>query len=117
MKNFTLSVLMIFFSVGLSAQTYLIDEDFSSGVGTTPPSGWSNVQLYTVFPAIDFWHFDNPGSRNYFTPFDSSFAIFDSDSISNNGILENIALESPEFNTLGVNSVTLTFDYIFGVPL
>lgn len=98
----------------LFAQTNLINENFSSGSGSTPPTGWTNFQLYTTVPATDFWFFNNPGSRTTYAPFSGAFAIFDSDNYSNNAVFENIALVSPVFNTLGINTVNLLLDYQFG---
>ena len=79
----------------LFAQTNLINENFSSGSGSTPPTGWTNFQLYTTVPATDLWFFNNPGTRTTYSPISGAFAIFDSDNYSNNAVFENIALVSP----------------------
>lgn len=93
------------------AQTY-IDEDFSTGSVATPPTGWTNNHI-AGDPLIDVWNFDNPGSRTLNAPISDPAAIFDSDNLSNDGLAENAALESPTFDASGASVVILEFDHYF----
>ncbi|WP_276132304.1 PKD domain-containing protein [Polluticoccus soli] len=102
------------------AQTYYINENFNSlSAGSTTPSGWSN-NLISGSSSFDFFRFGqsgvfdavgNPGTR---TSNNSSVtgicAIFDSDNTSSGGGLENVALESPSFNTTGAVNVHVRWD-------
>ena len=97
----------------VKGQTYLVNESFTSASGSTPPSGWNNNQLYTTVAATDFWRFDNPGARTPGGSFAGTFAIFDDAAYSNDGVFENIALETPAFSTIGVVTCSLSFDYAF----
>jgi hypothetical protein len=45
----------------LLGQTYILNEDFVTATGTTPPSDWQNNTIEG--DDTDLWHFDNPGSR------------------------------------------------------
>lgn len=118
LSNFARRSFILLFSIigalHLQAQTYLINEDFSTGSGGTAPTGWSTEQLYTTYPGTDVWRFDNPGGRPTYSPLSGTFAVFDSDNYSNNGVFENIALQSPSFSTIGVPTVNLTLDIQFG---
>ncbi|MFK7926054.1 MAG: hypothetical protein AB8H47_29170, partial [Bacteroidia bacterium] len=89
----------------------LIDENFSSASGNTPPSGWSNIIINGV--STDVWRFDNSGARSMNTPMTAPFAIFDSDAYSNGGGLEEVSLESPVFNASSLGVLNLAFDYYF----
>ena len=53
-------------AVSANAQVYILNEDFSSASGTTPPNGWSNLTV--TGRATDLWRFDNPGSRTITYP-------------------------------------------------
>lgn len=86
-----------------------IDEDFSDASGSTPPPGWTNVVI-TGDPAVDQWRFDNPGDRTLPVFETEPSAIFDSDNISNNDQLEDVALVSPVFNAVNESTVYLRFD-------
>lgn len=103
--------LFLCFAFNAHAQTTIFTEDFSTASGQTPPTGWQNVQYYTIAAGTDFWRYDNPGARTPGGGFSGVFAIFDSDNYSNNGTLEDIGLVSDEFNTLGLEQVFITFDY------
>ena len=83
----------IFASLNLLSQTYILNEDFSSASGTTPPTGWVNSTVDGE--AEDLWHFDNPGSKVVNYPMIGTFAIFDSEGISRNQVPENVILETP----------------------
>ena len=97
------------------APAALIDEDFSDASGTTPPPGWTNVVI-AGNPATDQWRFDNPGERTDLTElFEEPLAVYDSDALSNDGIAENIAFESPVFDASDSTGVFLQFDqYYYG---
>ena len=90
----------------------LISEDFSTATGTTPPAGWTQ-NLIVGDPIDDQWRFDNPASRGLNAPISNPAAIFDSDFLSDNGLAENVALESPVFNASGNLIVGLVFDHYF----
>ena len=79
-------------------QTTFINEDFSTGVGTTPPAGWSSNDLInatsTPGPA---WRFDNPDGRTINAPLTAPIAICDSDFLGNGAIKSQ--LESPPSST------------------
>lgn len=45
----------------LHGQTFILNEDFSSSEGTTPPAGWHNGAV--VGGENDLWHFDNPANQ------------------------------------------------------
>ena len=81
-RLFFLIVALSVYSVTLG-QVYILNEDFVTASGTTPPLEWSNYKIEGS--ETDLWHFDNPGGRTINYPITSPFAIFDSDSISNNG--------------------------------
>ncbi len=107
-----LMVLALLAVVGKTrAQTYFINQNFSSASGSTPPTGWNSVLLAGV--ATDVWRFDNPGSRSPASPISSPFAIFDSDKYSTGSVAENVALETPAFNTTGTSVVRLKWDQHF----
>lgn len=110
-KLFTLLFLICGIATAQS-QTKFLTEDFTNGSGTTPPTGWTQNQLYTTSATTDFWEFSNPGARTPGGDFSGNFAIFDSDNYSNNAVFENIALESPSFSTQGYDTVWLKFDVV-----
>lgn len=103
--------LFLCFAFNAHAQTTIFTEDFSTASGQTPPTGWQNVQYYTTAAGTDFWRYDNPGARTPGGGFSGVFAIFDSENYSNNGALEDIAIESPAFSTAGHDRVFLSFDF------
>ena len=99
----------IFASLNLLSQTYILNEDFSSASGTTPPTGWVN---FTVDgEAEDLWHFDNPGLKVVNYPMIGTFAIFDSEGISKNKVPENIILETPFFDATISAEILFSFDH------
>ncbi len=95
-----------------SALMVYIDEDFSDASGTTPPPGWTQ-NIITGEPEVDLWHFDNPGGRTINLPMAPPSAIFDSYTISGNGMAEDVALESPGFSTEAGAGVMLELDHSF----
>ena len=95
----------------LWGQTYILNEDFVTAEGTTPPSAWQNTTIEGE--DTDLWHFDNPGSRAVNYPITTPFAIFDADSVSNNGLPEKVVLETPFFDASISNSILLEFDHTY----
>ncbi|MCX6302882.1 MAG: hypothetical protein NTW82_11935, partial [Bacteroidia bacterium] len=96
----------------LQAQTILLQEDFSTASGTTPPAGWT-VQTSIGDPLADLWHLDNPGRRSPGDPVAGPFACFDSDKLSDNGLAEEVCLTSPVFDATTTANITLEFDQYF----
>jgi len=93
----------------------LLEEDFSTTTGTTPPSGWTNIDH-----AISNykWFFDDPSNRwgSGFlagADFDADFAIFDDDNLGNNGNLSDASLTTPAINCSGRDMVMLKFTQRF----
>ena len=94
----------------LSAQV-LLNEDFSSATGTTPPAGWTNNE---IAPGGGVWEFDNSGDRTLVLPISDPAAIFDSDHLGNDGIPEEATLESPSFDASQITDfIYLSFDQSF----
>jgi len=101
-------------TLSTQAQTTYINEDFSTGSGTTPPSGWTPfIVPLTSNPLVDSFHFDNPALRTLNAPITNPACIFDSDLLSNDGTAEEVYMISPTFNTLGEPLVILEFDQFF----
>lgn len=92
---------------GLNGQV-LLNEDFATATGTTPPAGWVNNDINS---SGELWTFANPGSRTLNAPISSPAAIFDSD-FNGTGGAEDAALESPAFNASS-GTIVLTFDHYF----
>lgn len=109
LNYYFLIVLLIISNTG-NAQTFL-SEDFSGTTGSTPPSGWT--QNIITGASTDTWRFNNPGGRTLNSPISSPAAIFDSDNYSLSNGAENVALESPAFNTTGNTNIFLKFDQYF----
>ncbi len=104
------NILVLFASI-LYGQTYILNEDFSSGSGSTPPGQWTSISLTTV--SGDIWRFDNPGAISLTYPIIGQFAIFDSEHNSNNLLPEESLLESPSFDASIGSNVYLFFDHRF----
>ena len=111
-KIFFLGLLFLGICSFLQSQTILLQEDFSSASGTTPPAGWTQ-QTITGDPLVDLWHFDNPGRRSPASPIAGKFACFDSDKLSNNSQSEEVYLISPVFNATTTDKIILEFDQYF----
>ncbi|MBP9725385.1 MAG: hypothetical protein KBE37_11325, partial [Bacteroidia bacterium] len=111
-KFMALAVCVVFGIQSSYAQVFHINENFSTGSGSTPPSGWSN-NIITGNAGFDQWRFNNPGGRGATTPISAPFAIFDSDNYSSGGGAENVALESPAVNTTGHAVVKLKWDQFY----
>lgn len=108
--NYYLLVVLLIIGNTSNAQVFL-NEDFSGTTGSTPPSGWT--QNIITGQSYDTWRFNNPGSRTLNSPISNPAAIFDSDNYSSGGGSENVALESPAFNTTGNTTIFLKFDQYF----
>ncbi len=105
------TVTSIFLLLALGARSQvLLDEDFSTATGTTPPTGWTNNDIAA---AGDSWVFNNPGGQTLNSPITDPAAIFDSDNTSDNSAAEDCALESPTFDVSGFSAVYLEFDQYF----
>lgn len=88
----------------------LINEDFSTATGTTPPTGWANIDSTT---SGEIWTFNNPGSRTLNAPITTPAAIFDSDNYGS-GSAEDAYLETPAFDAAtAVGTLFLSFDHYF----
>ena len=90
----------------ISAQTDLIDEDFS---GTTLPAGWSNTNNGGT--AGQIWEF-TPTSNGTITAgnFSGNYAVLDSDAYGT-GNNQDATLATPTFSTGIYETITLEFDY------
>ena len=109
---------------GLRAQTYYINENFNAlPQGSTLPTGWVN-NIIAGNSSYDFWRFGQSGVSHavgnpYFAPRTASspiagiFALFDSDATSSGGGSENVALETPAFNTTGKSEIKVKWDQKF----
>ncbi len=98
-------VVVSFLASAVQAQTYLT-ENFSAGVGTTPPAGWMTSTSGSS-PAP--WRFDNPGARVFDPPFMAPFAVSDSDQPGSTTAGVS-TITSPAFNVSGTSIVNLVFD-------
>ena len=110
-RRLSVSVVFLFVLINLFSQTYILNEDFSSASGTTPPVGWVNSTI--AGEAEDLWHFDNPGTRVVNYPMIGTFAIFDSEGISKNQMPENVILETPFFDATISSDILFSFDHYF----
>jgi hypothetical protein len=90
----------------------LLNENFSTASGTTPPAGWTNVANGV---ATDVWTFNNPGNRVIgagTTSFGGTFAMWDSDfSSTSSAIGEDGTLTTPAFDASVPGGYTLEFDH------
>ena len=89
----------------------LLDENFATATGSTPPTGWVNNTIGGA--TTDTWRFNNPGNRGA-TGFTAPFAIFDSDNYSTGGGDEDVALETPAFDASATGrTYNLSFKHYF----
>ena len=108
---------LILLSVNLTGQNYLINQNFSSTSGTTPPAGWSN-NIISGVSGVDNWVFGKHPKFYFAPPFDNNYAIADSynggsaGGTATNGVADNVALQSPAINTVGKANLYLSFDYM-----
>ncbi len=110
-KNYTIfACLMFFLTSNKSNAQVLIDEDFGSATGTTPPAGWNNI---TTAPG-QTWAFNNPGGRTFLSPISSPAAIFDNGFNGWNGDYPEASLETPVFDASAITDhIFLSFDHTF----
>ena len=97
------ALLFLFSTAGFSQ--VLINEDFSTASGTTPPTGWSNNDLNS---SGILWAFNNPGSRTFNAPITSPAAIFDSDDQGFSGGSEDATLETSTLDSRNGYEIPLT---------
>jgi len=109
--TFTLFAIFLFAATHGKAQMYILNEDFNTANGTTPPENWNNI-TQTGTPT-DLWHFDNPGSQTINFPITEPFAIFDAAAISDNVQAETVILETRSFDASVSNFILLQFDHYF----
>ena len=111
LKTMALALGLLSWSATTNAQN-LLSEDFSTCVGTTPPTGWVDND---IAGSGFFWHFDNPGGRTLNSPISAPFATFDSEEYAGGSVSgEESALESVAFDASGVTgSIFLSFDQYF----
>nr|MDA3891905.1 hypothetical protein [Salinivirgaceae bacterium] len=109
-KLITLLVLC-FTSIALFSQNSILNEDFSSATGTTPPAGWTNNTVDGE--AQDLWHFDNPGGRVVNYPATGTMAILDAANYSNDSMPEEVILESRYVECSGSNDILIMFHHWF----
>lgn len=110
--KYLITIFCAFFALNTYAQTYFINENFATGSGQTPPTGWTNNTL-TGNSSFDKWRFNNPGGRSINSPLSSPAAIFDSDNYSSGGGAEDVTLESPAVNTTGSSVIKIKWDQHF----
>ncbi|MFA6951274.1 MAG: hypothetical protein WCQ70_11380, partial [Lentimicrobiaceae bacterium] len=115
MKNlFVLLLSVLFIMSGISnvhGQMYILNEDFSTASGNTPPAGWNSYSANGQ--TSDVWQFNNPGGRVINFPVLPPFAMFDSEFTSVNGNPEEVVLESPAFDASISNFIILKLDQTF----
>ena len=92
-------------------QVYILNEDFATATGITPPVDWQNITI--TGQATDKWHFDNPGSRIINFPMTAPFAIFDAAQVSPDPAQEVVSLETPYFDASVGSYTLLFFDHVF----
>lgn len=109
--KFIITLIMAVFVQQISAQVYLLNEDFSSATGSKPPAGWNNLTI--TGPATDEWRYDNPGKRVSSFPVVGQFAIFDSEKYSGGNGAEKVSLETPYVDCSFSPFIILYFDHEF----
>ncbi len=107
-----ITAISLLLTMNMYAQTYFINENFSTGSGQTPPTGWTNNTL-SGNSSFDKWRFDNLNARTINSPMSSPAAIFDSDNYSSGGGAEDVTLESPAVNTTGSTIIKIKWDQYF----
>ncbi|SHH01341.1 T9SS type A sorting domain-containing protein [Winogradskyella jejuensis] len=116
MKKITLTLALII-SSGLMFGQVVLSEDFESS--SSIPSGWSNNDIAS---AGDSWIIESTGDAAlvaagngivYTLGAAGNYAAFDSDGTSDNGLAENVALESPTFDASSLTQVTIQYNHAF----
>jgi len=112
--------------VGVNRATQTIEDDdficyppesFDTATGTTPPSGWQNIDLGAGQPAL--WQFATPTTCNatqtraFQAPIVPPFAIYDSDACGTPPANEETALLTPTLNFSSDLIVKLRWDEIY----
>jgi hypothetical protein len=104
MKKITYLLTAVFLTVFCwQGNAQLLAEDFT---GQTLPTGWTNVDNGATTGYI--WEFTNPSGRSIAPPFDSDFAILDSDNWGNG--LANATLTTTTFDASSGSAIFLSFD-------
>ncbi len=110
MKKFFTFLGLLFIMNGFG-QMYILNEDFSTATGITPPVDWQNNTL--IGSATDKWHFDNPGNRTINFPITAPFAILDAQQVFPDTAREVVSLETPYFDASVGSYCLLFFDHYF----
>ncbi len=106
-KIATIALVAALFATTLSAQTFL-QEDWSTAVGNTPPTGWSAVNIGANSVP---WEWNNVAGRVFDAPpFAGQFALCDTDWFGSSAFGFSV-LRSPTFNASGTSLLNLTFDH------
>ena len=109
--HFLLLIALALLAFTAQAQMYILNEDFSTATGATPPANWQNNTISGEPTAK--WHFDNPGNRTINFPVTAPFAIFDAPQVSPDTALEVVVLETPYFDASIGSHCLLFFDHYF----
>ena len=103
--------ILLFITLNSFSQTVILNEDFSTGSGTTPPSGWNNI--LNSGTAGQIWNFsDTTQPVTVDGGFSGNYAILNSDGYGN-GNSQNATLTSPTFDTSTFTSLDLSFSNEF----
>ena len=94
--------------VGNPFDLLLVDENFSAGI----PASWTVVDGGSGGGSAATWTTDNPGGRSIDPPFDSDFAIVDSDE-AGSGSTQDESLITLSFDGRSCQSLYLEFDSQF----
>jgi PKD repeat protein len=114
MKKITLFTLLLALSLTGFSQDIILQEDFSTASGTTPPTGWTDT-MYAGDRTVDRWDYENT-KLNFPMPMEKNWAIFDAynggsaGGTATNGRGESVALITPEFSSMGRNNLYLELD-------
>jgi leucyl aminopeptidase len=94
--------------IGDPYEVLLLNEDFSAGI----PADWSIVDGGSGGGAASTWTTANPGGRSIDPPFDSPFAIVDSDE-AGSGATQDETLITPSFDGSGCKQIVVEFSNHF----
>jgi|GEM_PF-3501238 len=111
MKKLSIILISLVLYNIVNAQTYILNEDFATASGITAPGSWSNTLISGE--TFDKWHFDNPANRLINFPISGTFAIFDSENYSDNGVAEDVVLQSPSMDCSVSSYIFLYFDHFY----
>ncbi|HCS20759.1 MAG TPA: hypothetical protein DIW47_09400 [Bacteroidetes bacterium] len=116
-----LSATLVFVTCALSAQNYLIKENFETFPGHlngTSANGWTAVSI-SGDTAVDRWQFNNTIGYDVPSPLTGKVALADAymggypNTGSNNTNTQDLALISPSVSTAGLGNLTLTWDELY----